>query len=251
LRTIRLKLSEIPKQTINLGYCGENNNTLVLFDCTDEIVPGEEYFVYMSIERPTGEKEGVVLTLSDGLAEWIITSTDLTAQFYGEYQITLKHGEDTSKTAIGHYVVNRSVVVNPEPEPPKTGLTGRTFRLNKISDELFVVMRATSIDPPSFETLFVTNFEEHYIGYGMIMQQKRQGNPELDYSNVSYSITAYRRGAFTNDSLRTIRFVAEPVSEYIPPLGIQSATTEETLAWLAENAEEITDEVMNETEVNK
>lgn len=110
MRSISMRLAEMEKVKINIGYVGENEHTTVLIDCKKAFDEYPEAVASLTVRPPRGGEYPAVVVRNGNVVEWTVTDSDLIYAGNGEIQLTFTVGEVIVKTAIGTTVINRSLM---------------------------------------------------------------------------------------------------------------------------------------------
>ena len=251
LKEIVLSFKDIRSQLVRFGFCGDKGILIIRFDCTKFFEGKDTKVAKLLLIKPDGTNSAINLTVENGMAVYAVEEGVTDVSGYGTYQLLLEDGTNLMHSPKGMYYVGE-VINDPNPTPPvPTGLTGRTFMLNghlNISDQ-FSVINVVSFDVEYPEVLPLFNVvnqsgDEVVCAclrgfYEPPVDPKLNGRTAVVYFPIGNNspITAYLNG-WQSQELRTITFVSEPKDGDFQ--GLHYANTEETLAWLAENATEVT-----------
>lgn len=110
MRSISMRLAEMEKVKINIGYVGENEHTTVLIDCKKAFDEYPDAVASLTVRPPRGGEYPAVVVRNGNVVEWTVTDSDLIYAGNGEIQLTFTVGEVIVKTAIGTTVINRSLM---------------------------------------------------------------------------------------------------------------------------------------------
>lgn len=207
---------------------GEDSGHYLVLHCT---TPGVEGATITS--EVVGGTHGPVTLDEDGIVISRITDKDMQTIEVVAY----KDGETATKT------LDLSQLVLAAAPTPAT-LTGRTFLLNETpqmpSSPIGFVNADFSSGQPITHHLFDTLLEDDPIAECAVCRWTSNEIAYITADDPPLMILAYN-GEWSSEGARTIRFVSEPTEYDMPQDSMHYMSTEETLAWLAENATEITE----------
>lgn len=110
MRTISIRLADMPKITLNIGFVGENVHTKVSIDCKkifDDYPDAEHYIMVMP---PVGEAYTVTSVKVGDNVEWDVGAADLTSEGNGQMQITFTDNGEVIKSYVAKTHVNESII---------------------------------------------------------------------------------------------------------------------------------------------
>lgn len=248
LKEVVYSLEDIKRKVLNLGYCGDKGVLEIKFDCSEFFNDKETKNAKLLLIKPDDTNSAIDLTITDDMASLSVDDGITDVVGFGEYQLKLDDGTNVFHSAKGRYHVG--AVIN---DPTPVGLIGRTFMFNETIDfdfgEICTQMTIMNcIDPSDIQAGFNVLFTEQSTGeesvYGLncIKQQGQVGVFYLFDPDAQQTLVYTSESGWSNQDLRTIRFVSDanvPIGLFPPDLHV--LTTEEVLAWLSENATEITE----------
>lgn len=118
---ISVDVSSARIPVLQVGYQGENEVTDVLFDISSWITEFGEGVAQLRVKRPgNSEEESYVLslTITDGIAVWIVSETDTFNKGNGKVQLSYLVGNIVKKAVIYPYKVGKSIVGADNPVDP-------------------------------------------------------------------------------------------------------------------------------------
>ena len=238
LKEVVYSLEDIKKKVLNLGYCGDKGVLEIKFDCSEFFKDKDTKNAKLLLIKPDDTNSAIDLTVADDMASLSVDDGITDVVGFGEYQLKLDDGTNVFHSPKGRYRVG--AVIN---DPVHTGLTGRTFLLNEsinVTYEMFAVTNVISFDvqSPIFQPLFKCYVEGNEIVCGLLEALQMQYPSVLYVTMEDNPFTPYIN-TWQHEGYRTITFVSEPTGG--DHQEIHFANTEETLAWLAENAVEVTE----------
>ena len=105
MNNIRIKLADIAKETIKIGYEGELNHTQVVFYCASVFDEHPDAVAEMVIQPVRGDKYAQEVTQDGGTLIWDITEDNAAVAGIGRFQFIFTDGEEVFKSGIGSYEV--------------------------------------------------------------------------------------------------------------------------------------------------
>lgn len=206
---------------------GENSGHYLVLHCT---TPGVEGATITS--EVVGGTHGPVTLDEDGIVISRIADKDTQTIEVVAY----KDGETATVTLDLSQLVLAAA-------PTPAGLTGRTFLLNETPQMPSSPIGFANVDISLGEPvpLFDTLLEDDPIAECAACHWTSNEISYFATGNPPYTISVYNNGEWSSEGARTIRFVSEPVEFDDPHGSMHYMSTEETLAWLAHNATEITE----------
>lgn len=138
MRSVSVRLADLQRVTIPIGYVGENLYTKVIVDCKKEFDDHPTAVVGMTVEPPEGDPYPAVVTRDGDFVVWEVSASDLVYKGAGNIQISFTvDGTIVGKSPVGRIMVNKSIVPSGEvPEPLDDFLTRASTALNEIPDDI-------------------------------------------------------------------------------------------------------------------
>ena len=93
MRSVSVRLADLDKVKLNLGFVGENEHTHILFDCKKAFEQYPNAVPSMVVVPPKGDSYPAVVTREGDIVEWIVTDSDLIHHGDGEIQLQFKQGD--------------------------------------------------------------------------------------------------------------------------------------------------------------
>ena len=118
MRSVSVRLEDLQKVTIPIGFVGENLHTKVLIDCKKVLDEYPTAVVSLTVKPPEGDAYPAITTREGDIVEWTVTNSDLVYDGNGEMQLTFTVGEVIAKSFVGKIRVVRSIVGNGEVPTP-------------------------------------------------------------------------------------------------------------------------------------
>lgn len=109
MRTVSVRLVDLQNVRINLGFVGENEHTLVRFDCKKVFKDYPDAIPSLAVLPPKGDDYPVVVTRDGDFVEWTVTDSDLIYDGDGGIQLTFTDGTEIQKTYKCKTVVHPSI----------------------------------------------------------------------------------------------------------------------------------------------
>lgn len=110
MRTASLRLADIDKTILNIGFVGENEHVRIRFDASRMYEQYPDAVVSLSVCPPEGEAYPAVIERDGDFVIWDIVDSNVNHEGRGEYQLSFTEGEIVAKTYVGKFCVGRSVV---------------------------------------------------------------------------------------------------------------------------------------------
>ena len=115
---MRIKLEDLQRAVLNIGFVGENKHSVIEIDCAREFDRYPDAIPTMVVTPPKGEPYPVVISWEDGIVFWEILGGDLARDGDGEIQLTFTQGDVIGKSYEGKTRIHPSTTassVMPEP----------------------------------------------------------------------------------------------------------------------------------------
>lgn len=137
MNDIRIRLADIVKNTIPIGYEGEENHTRVLFYCSAVFDEYPDAVATMAIKPAVGDAYPQTVTQENGLVVWDVTPANVAGAGSGTFQFTFTEGEEIIKSVIGSYTVSASIIGSGEmPDPVADWVTEANAALAAIPNTI-------------------------------------------------------------------------------------------------------------------
>ena len=122
MRSVSLRLADLSKVTIPIGFVGENLHTQVKIDCLKMFEEYPTALATLTVKPAKGDPYPAVVTHDGDYVIWEVTDSDLINQGNGEIQLAFVVDNDSddiiAKSYIGRIRVDRSIEpVGEIPEP--------------------------------------------------------------------------------------------------------------------------------------
>lgn len=116
MRTVSIRLADLEKVSIQIGFVGENLYTQVRIDCLKLYEEYPSAVPSLTIKPPKGDSYPAVVTRENNTVIWNVSNSDLVHQGSGELQLAFIVDEIVAKSYVGRLHINRSLV--PDGEAP-------------------------------------------------------------------------------------------------------------------------------------
>ena len=120
MRSVSIRLEDLCKITIPIGFAGENLRTTVRIDCMKMFQDYPDAIATLSVKPPEGKPYPTVVTRDGDIVVWEVTSSDLASQGYGEIQLSFLVDDVVAKSFVGKTRVDKSILPTGQaPDPIK------------------------------------------------------------------------------------------------------------------------------------
>lgn len=110
MRTVSIRLEDLAKGELYIGYVGENLHTRVIIDAAKMYVQYPSAAAALTVRPPRAEAYPAVVTREGDCVLWDVTDSDLTQQGNGEIQLAFTVDDVIAKTYIGRIRIGRSII---------------------------------------------------------------------------------------------------------------------------------------------
>ena len=110
MRSVSVRLSDIGKIVVPIGFVGENMRTAVYIDCKKVFDEYPNAEARLTVYSPGGIAYPASVTRNSNIVEWIISDADLIDHGTGEYQLSFINENTVVKSYIGKTKVFKSIV---------------------------------------------------------------------------------------------------------------------------------------------
>ena len=114
MQSIKIKLCDMKKVTIPIGFVGENIFTKVYIDCKKIFDEHPSAVPALSVSSPSGDKYPAIVVREGDIVIWEITASDLTQDGSGEIQLSFIHDEMIGKSWKARTKVYKSIQADGE-----------------------------------------------------------------------------------------------------------------------------------------
>ena len=143
MRSVSVRLADLDRVKINLGFAGENEHTHVLFDCKKAFDQYPNATPFLIVTPPRGDIYPAVVTRDGDIVEWVVTDSDLIYHGNGKVQLQFKQGDIIMKS----YEAMTSIAKSSEPTgtvptPIQNWITQANAILASIPDDINAALAA-------------------------------------------------------------------------------------------------------------
>lgn len=118
MRSVSIRLADLAKATIPVGFAGENLHTQVRIDCLKIFEEYPDALATLTVQPPEGEPYPTIVTRDGDEVVWDVTNSDLIHEGKGELQLSFVENEVVVKSYVGQYRVLKSILPSGEiPDP--------------------------------------------------------------------------------------------------------------------------------------
>ena len=137
MRTVSVRLADLEKAIIPIGFVGENLHTQVRIDCKKAYEDYPNAAVSLTVNPPKGDKYPAVVVRDGDIVVWDITNSDLIYNGTGEFQLSFTVDDVVAKSFKGRVKILDSIVANGEvPDPIDDFLTRAGAALTAIPETI-------------------------------------------------------------------------------------------------------------------
>lgn len=110
MRTVSIRLEDLAKMAIKIGFVGENEHTRVRIDCKKAFDEYPGAVATLTVQPPAGEAYPDATTRDGDTVIWDVEDHDLTDEGDGEFQLSFVIDETVMKSYIGRTTICRSIL---------------------------------------------------------------------------------------------------------------------------------------------
>ena len=110
MRTVSIRLADLDRGSIPVGFAGENQHTQVRIDCKKAYEEYPTAVVSLTVKNPHGDAYPAVTIRENDIVAWNVTNADLAYDGTGEIQLTFTVGEVVKKSYIGKIRIEKSIL---------------------------------------------------------------------------------------------------------------------------------------------
>lgn len=134
MRSVSVRLSDLDKITIPIGFVGENLYTSVIIDCKEVFDKHPLAIPALTVTPPHGDSYPAVTTREGNLVTWVICDSDLVYKGNGEIQLSFVDDEIIGKTYCANTRILRSIEpTGSAPTPIANWLITANEKLTEVS----------------------------------------------------------------------------------------------------------------------
>ena len=142
MRTVSIRLSDLERASIPIGFVGENEHTQVRIDCLKLYEEYPNAAASLTVKPPKGDSYPGIVTRENDIVVWVVSDSDLIHEGNGEIQLSFVVGEVVAKSYIGRIKIARSITPTGEvPEPLEDFLTQASAALTAIPETIDVALQ--------------------------------------------------------------------------------------------------------------
>lgn len=147
MRTVSVRLADLQKTAIPLGFMGENLHTRVIIDAKKVYDEYPHAAVSLTVRPPYGEPYPAIVVRDGDLVIWDVADSDLTRTGQGEIQLAFTQDEVVVKTWIAKTRIGRSIMPTGEiPEPLDDFLTRAGAAVTAIPETIDAAFEAITAE---------------------------------------------------------------------------------------------------------
>jgi len=120
MRSVSVRLCDLQKAVIPIGFSGENMHTKVQIDCKRVFDDYPDAIVYMAVKPPQGDTYPAIVTRDGDIVTWEVTNSDLLYPGSGEFQLEFTVDDVIVKSFVGKLRIEKSIIVTGEVPDPWT-----------------------------------------------------------------------------------------------------------------------------------
>lgn len=110
MRSVSIRLCDLERATIPIGFAGENLHTKINIDCMKMFEEYPTAIVSLTVKPPRGDAYPAVATRDGDIVTWEVTDSDLIYEGTGEIQLAFTVDEVIAKSYVGKTRIIRSIV---------------------------------------------------------------------------------------------------------------------------------------------
>lgn len=142
MKNITIRLADIARASIPIGYEGEQNHTRVTFYCAEVFDSYPDAVGTMVIKPTVGDVYPQAVERDGSKLIWDVTASNCASAGAGTFQFTFTQDNEIIKTVIGSFSVNSSIVGSGEPPEPVTDwVNGANEKLTEVEQAIQTISR--------------------------------------------------------------------------------------------------------------
>lgn len=143
MRSVSVRLADLERCTIPIGFVDENLHTQVRFDCKKMFDEYPAALPSLAVSPPEGSTYPAIVTKDGDYVVWDVTASDCASDGNGEIQLTFVVGEIVAKSYVGRIRVTRSLNPSGEiPDPVQDWITQANAVLAEIPETIDSALEA-------------------------------------------------------------------------------------------------------------
>ena len=176
MRTVSLRLADLQRSVIPIGFEDENLHTQVRIDCKKLFEEYPTALPSLAVVPPKGTAYPAIVTKDGDYVVWDVTASDTAVEGTGEIQLTFVTGEEVSKSYVGKVHVMKSIRGSgTAPDPIQNWITIANVVLDSVAHAVESALHAPIIDDNGYWNVWDAD-EEEYVP----TEYKAEGKDSLD-----------------------------------------------------------------------
>ena len=144
MRTVSLRLADLERSTIPIGFQDENEHTQVRIDCKMFFKDYPTAVPSLAVTPPKGSPYPAIVVRDGDIVTWDVTASDTAAEGTGELQLTFTISTEVAKSYVGKTRVSRSIMPSgTAPTPIQNWINVANVVLDEVAHAV-----ETAIHPP-------------------------------------------------------------------------------------------------------
>ena len=117
MRQISIRLADMPKITLNIGFVGENAHTKILIDCKKIFDDYPNATSYITVFPPIGNSYPVMTAKVGDYVTWDVSASDVANEGDGQAQITFTDNDEVIQSYVAKTHIFGSINPGDAPDP--------------------------------------------------------------------------------------------------------------------------------------
>ena len=201
MRSVSVRLADLNKMTIPIGFVGENLHTQVRIDCVKLFEDYPNAVPELTVNPPMGDTYPAVVTRDGDYVIWEVEDSDLTVNGNGEIQLSFFADEVIAKSYISRIRIDKSLIPTGDvPTPIENWIDEANEKLAEVEKWNDVTAEATTLEPRESATAEITEENGHNkFVFGIPEGEKGEpGDPGFSPTIVVTDITGGHRVSITD-----------------------------------------------------
>lgn len=162
MRTVSLRLADLERSTIPIGFQDENLHTQVRIDCKMIFKDYPTAVVSLAVTPPQGDPYPAMVIRDGDIVAWNVTASDTAHHGEGRVQFTFVDGEEVIKTVRGKTNIAESDVPSGTAPPPiQNWITIANVVLDEAARVVEAAIHAPIIDDNGYWAVWDADAEEY------------------------------------------------------------------------------------------
>ena len=162
MRSVSVRLADLNKVTIPIGFVGENLHTQVRIDCVKLFEDYPNAVPELTVNPPMGDTYPAVVTRDGDYVIWDIEDSDLIINGNGEIQLSFFVDEVIAKSYIARIRIEKSLVSTGDvPTPIENWIDEANEKLAEVEQWNNVTAEASTLAPGTSATVEITEENGH------------------------------------------------------------------------------------------